>query len=454
MFNLSILKIKEFINEWDTKRGLFYNIHIFFITSSILVILISFDLISTSVAKYILLLPNFIFLTLWILRRSYLSLSFSKKLNVVFALNLEDKSKNTLKIYKEIIQELKMKILENNLEDSIEIREKPRDIKFKNKNAAEAKVQMGLPGSVLLIWGGITEGSQKYKLFFSYEFGYPGKKEEYFKAIFDKKVDKVLAKKLWSYNINSIEGLSQDFLEVIYYILALTMATVNSEKSVILSENFIKEWKKSNDFIKKRNLGPALVEIERILANIYLNYARLYYDEKNYDKIAVYAKKVLDINYDDKINYYAWLLLAIYYEEGMGDTINSKKCVEEARNIHPSRHEQYRFDDAYFAINDEDFKLFLEIYEELTKWDHDTNYSQIRDSLFRKYKKTENLGFFFAEIYIAYIFQGDKPYGKKKFKKFIKKAEKSKSNIDYSLLISKAKEILSNYFQKGSNIVP
>jgi len=237
--------------------------------------------------------------------------------------------------------------------------------------------------------------------------------------------------------------LSQDFLEVIYYIFALAMATINSKKSIVLLENFIKEWKKLKDPIKKRNLGPALVEIKGILANIYLNYAGFYLGEENYNKTFDYAKKALDINYDDKINYDALLLLAIYYEEKKGDTPEAKKCVERARNIHPARNEQHRFDDAYFAINDYDFRLFLETYEELAKWTHNTNYNQIRNSLFKKYKKTKNLGFFFAEIYIAFIFQGDKFYGKKKFKEFIKKAEKSKSDIDYSLLISKARGILS-----------
>ena len=142
------------------------------------------------------------------------------------------------------------------------------------------------------------------------------------------------------------------------------MATVNSKKSIILLENFIKEWKKLNDPIKKRNLGPALVEIECILANTYLNcaYAIFYSNERNYDEMAFYAKRVLEINYeDDKINYAALLLLAIYYEESKEDIIEAKRCVEKARKIHPARNEQYLFNDAYFAINDQDFRLFLEI---------------------------------------------------------------------------------------------
>ncbi|GAI09852.1 unnamed protein product, partial [marine sediment metagenome] len=216
MSTLPIPKIKEFINEWDTKKGLFYNIHIFFITFAVLEILIYFQLISLDNAKSLFLIPNLAFLFLWIFKRSYLNLNFSKKINIVFALDLENKSSRTLKIYRETIENLKMKILESSLENIIKVSEKPKDIKFKSKKAAEVKTEMGLRGSVLVVWGNIIESSQKYKLFFSYQFGYPGREEEFYKRIFMKKVDKVLAKKLWSYaGPNSVELASQDLLEVV-----------------------------------------------------------------------------------------------------------------------------------------------------------------------------------------------------------------------------------------------
>lgn len=436
------LNFKNFINEWDTKRGLFYNIHIILISISVFSGLVYFELVSFYVAKILILIPNLIFLVFWIAKRGYLYLSFSKKLNVVFALDLEQKSKSTTKVYKETLEELKRRILENNLQDIIKISEKPKDTTFKSKTAAEAKTEMGLPGSVLLIWGGITERSQRYKLFFSYEFGYPGKEQGYYQRVFNKKVDKVLAKNLWSYaGPDSVEVIAQDFLEVVYFIFGLTMATIgNFDKSISLFENFLEEWRNLSDLVKKRNLGPASMEAKGILARTYLNYAELGRYQGKYEKVNFYAQKAFDINYDQKSNYGACLFLAIYYEEELGDIEQAKKWIKKAEEIAPPRNELYRFGEAYFAINDYNFKLALEIYDEISRWTHDTNYNEIRRSLFEKYGKTKNLGFLFAEIYIAYIFQNDDSYAGKGFKKFIKQAEKNKDT--YDLLITKAKDIL------------
>lgn len=442
-----IPKIKEFINNWDTRGGLFYNVYIFGIAFFVLSGLIQFGYLPFNVGKFFLIVPNIIFMLCWGGRRSYLGLYFSKKLNVVFSLGLQDKNNTTLTIYKDTINNLKSKILENNLEKSIIIKERPRDATFKTKDAAEAKTQLGLRGSVLLIWGEIIETTNIYKLFFSYEFGYPGREKDYYKRIFNKQIDKVLAGKLWSYKgPSSIEILSQNFLEVAYFIFGLTMATLGQfEKSLILLEGFINEWGKSNNLIKKRSLGPALNEAKRILAHIYRDYAELGRYQKNYDNVKIYAQKLLDINYDTISNYSAYLFLAIYYEEGLSDIETAKQTIKEAADIHPPRAALHRFSEAYFAFNDYDFELALGIYDELTRWDHNTSYNAIRRSLFEKYQKTKNLGFWFAEIYIASIFENDKIYGKEEFKKFITKAEKSKDTINYGSLIDRAEKYLIDF---------
>ncbi len=92
-----------------------------------------------------------------------------------------------------------------------------------------------------------------------------------------------MAKKLWSYKgPDLIEILSQNFLEIAYFIFGLTIATTGYlEKSIILLESFVEEWKKSTDLVKKRDLGPALKETDGILAHIYLNYAESHRYEKN-----------------------------------------------------------------------------------------------------------------------------------------------------------------------------
>lgn len=436
---------EKFLNEWDTNWGLIYNVHIFTIILFILGAFVGLGIIPKNPVLIldIIFIPNIIFLFLWCGRRTYLDLAFSRKLNVVFAIDLENNSKSAHKIYKETLDNLRVKIIENNLEKIILIKEKPEDVSFKTKTAAEAKTQMGLPGSVLLVWGSILENSKKFKIFFSYEFGYPGKEEEHYKNVFKKKVDKVLAQKLWSYiGPQSIDLLSDDFLEVSYFILGLSMASLGFfDKSIILFKNFIKNWKQSTNLIKKRSLGFAIKEAEEVLAKIYINYAELYLYKKNYEKVNEYAQYVLDIDYDNDINYSALLFLAISSEMGEGNTEKAKEYSEKAENIHPSKKGVHLFNKAYFSFKEYDFKSALDVYDQLAQWEHHINYNETRNILFKQWEKTCNLGLFFAEAFVALVFQKDSVYGKKKLKEFIKRAEKSQDGKDYSVLITKAKDL-------------
>lgn len=444
MTEILIPNKKDFLGDWDTNWGLIYNIHIFIFTTVFLGALLSFNLIATSYIIYIIFIPNFIFLLVWSVRRSYLDVVFSKKLNVVFAVDLKDKDVNTHKIYREAIANLKSKIIENNLENIIVVREKPDDITFKSKTAAEAKITMGLPGSVLLIWGNVMETSLRFKLFFSYEFGYPGKEKEYHKKIFSQKIDKLLAQKIWAYGgPESIELLSQNFLEISYFIFGLTMASLGKfEDSVILFNNLLEEWKKLTDLVKKRNLGSAIKEAEGVLTKIYSYYATVYSLNEDYEKMKIYAEKVLRLDYDVKMNYSAYLWLAVYYEIMMDDEKKAMEYNEKALLICPPRSEHCLFNKAYFFINHHDFESAMEVYKKLSQWDHQTNYNQMRNFLFKKYERTGNLGFLFVEAFIVLIFQEDKIFGKRKLKEFIKKAKKSKDSIDYSILIKEANSLI------------
>ena len=439
---------EKFLNEWDTNWGLIYNIHIFTIICFVLVSLIGLQIIPNKpmLILNIIFTPNIIFLFFWLTRRSYLDLAFSRKLNVVFVIDLENNSESAHKIYKETLDNLRAKIIENNLEKTILIKGKPEDISFKTKTAAEAKTRMGLPGSVLLVWGSILENSKKFKVFFSYEFGYPGKEKEYYKNLFQKKVDKVLAQKLWPYmGPQSIDLLSDDFLEVSYFILGLSMASLGFfDKSIVLFKSFIKNWKQSTDLIKKRNLGFAVKEAEGVLAKIYINYAELSLYKENYKKVNEYAQYVLDIDYDNDLNYSAFLFLAISSEIGEDNTEKAKEYSTKAENIHPSKKEVHLFNKAYFLFKEYDLKSALDIYDQLAKWEHHINYNETRSILFKQWEKTHNLGLFFAEAFVALIFQKDSIYGKKKLKEFIKRAEKSKDSKDYSILVSRAKSLIIN----------
>jgi len=196
------------------------------------------------------------------------------------------------------------------------------------------------------------------------------------------------------------------------------------------------------DLVKKRNLGSAIKEAEGVLTQIYFYYALTYSLKEDYEKMKTYAQNILDLNYDSKTNYSAYLWLSVYYEMVADDEVKAKEYNEKAAAISPSRAEHCSFNRAFFFVKDRDFKPAVEIYERLAQWDHQTNYSQMRSILFNEYKKTKNLGFLFVEAFVALVFQEDKVFGKKKLREFINKVKKSDDSVDYSALTDKALELL------------
>lgn len=437
--NLPIIKTNS---RWDTKKGLLYNINIFSVSLLFVIALVILKIISINFGKYLLFIPNALFLFAWVIRRSYFLFFFSKKICIVFSLNLEEKKKSTIRAYRETIQELNRRLLENNLEKYVKARERPYDIKFKSKTAAEAKTKLGLPGSILFIWGNIIESSGKYKLFFSYEFGYPGRKEEYYKSIFANHVDKAMINRLWNYKgPESVEILADDLLQVSLFITGSTAITVGRLKMGSKLFEIIKSDYNKADLLRKKNLGKFILEVDRMLVFSYRTFLMIHERNENYKKNKFFADKILEINYDRESNYFAHIALAIFYEE-KGNRRKSKAHTRKAEKIHPPKQNSYILNNAYYAIAEYRFDDAIRFYKELLSLNHDANYSRVRCFLAKKGRQYNNLGFYFAEAFIAHFFENDLKYSKREFKKLIKKMKNDKDSSKYKTLILTAKELI------------
>lgn len=169
---LDDITLKEILhprNHWSTRRGFwphslrifcvsFGLVATFLITLSAILSAIEVPTLKTWLSQntlYFLLSPLATVSVYWIifwLGRTWWKIVFSRKMNVVFAHNLECAPEFVTR-YDELIEDLRNQLRESNLGGEINIQKKPPDIHFKNRTAAEAKTQLGLHGSTLLIWG-------------------------------------------------------------------------------------------------------------------------------------------------------------------------------------------------------------------------------------------------------------------------------------------------------------
>lgn len=438
-------------SRWDTKNGLLvYGIDIFGISLLFVSILLASKMISLNLGWILLLVPVASFVIVWLFRRSYFWLFFSQKINIVFILDLKDKEKSTLKSYKETLRELNRKLIENNLKKHIKVIEKPEDMKFESKDAAEAKTKLGLYGSTLIIWGDIMESSGKYKLFFSYQFGYPGKEENYYKSIFNHHIDKAFINRSWAHKgPESVEILADDLLQVALYILGFTAVSFGRfNVGSKLFEIIRSDYETIKNLLRRRDLGKFISEVNQGLVISYMKYLQTYENliyeseynnaKKDYENMKFFADKILEINYNNQFNYLAHISLALYYEQ-KGEREKSKEQTKIAEDIHPQKQNLHILNKAYYAIADYDFPVAIKLYEELLRFNYDIS-GRLRSFLANKGKKYNNLGFCFFEIFIAHYFDKDLKYSKREFKKLIKKMERDNSS-KYQILISKVKEL-------------
>lgn len=444
-----IFKLKE---PWHTKKGLFiYSLYIFIFSLLMGVTIITALKAINNIQQYLLLIfiiivfiPAPLYLIFALLWRSWLQIRFSNKVNVVIAYNLlAIDYQKYIKRYNKFIEELKNKINYHGLGRYIKIIEKQIDISFPENAAAEAKTKLGLIGSTLLIWGHVTKRKNKEIFFtkFSYEFSYPKwLRRDIARKIFVNIIEKGIEGGLFKLNRNftiNADIFSDNTFSAILFILGCTTASCGNFKiAEMLFLSFKKQFQ-DEDIPRKRLMGPALVEVNEILNNIYELWAGKALFKKDFFAAKENLEKAYKINPDD---YLTNCRLAYYYEihkkdRARAESFNKRAELRALRGFH-----LHRFNLAYFAISDKLYDKAIKIYEGIPDY---TNFDvgAMQVLCHSIYEETKNAAFLFAEGYVVYRWKTDSEQeGRSILKDFIRIASTEINQFSY--LINKANEII------------
>lgn len=387
----------------------------------------------------------FLVLVYFIIHRflTTIRISFSKKLNIVLAYDITT-ARNVEKVqksYKKLETSLNSNIRLNSLEKSIKVIVAPQDTKFSSSNA-EAKTNLGLVGSTLVVWGDVVTEKRidKFRTRFSYEFGHashidPDKAKNSVNEYISKLVDKGLFHPVK----NTSSNLEQSLTFTTLFILGFcTLSLGDFKKSEGLFEKFLELYKKSDSLLLKYDLSVAKNEAIKHLIWMYANGIYRSYsssNQKNKNAVKDYALKIIAL---DEKNYDANLALA-FLSETEGDQVSAISYNNIASASAGDRNFSHLFNNAYFAIGRKDYPEAVKIYDDLSlqKEDLGTNLFDVANNLNDKYKSTNDLGFLFAEGYVTFTW-GEKRMGERILREFLKKA------LDpiFDPLLSKAKEML------------
>lgn len=397
-----------------------------------------FQAVVLFVASYVIpLVINFINFV-WH-RYPSLRIPFSAKTNIVFAYNLKGINEDKfIKKYNSLVEQVRNEIDSQGLGKRIEVIVARSDIRFKEPSAAEAKVLLGLQGSVLLVWGYVisNNGQIKFNTKFSYEFAYPQKiAVNEAKKNINLYLERVMERGLFSSLKTNISTFRDQITPTLYFILGLTTFSM---KFFEKSENFFlafKDYYKKSDIMRKRDLGPTYAECNEMLFAMYLDqipYLSVESKEESINKSEELVCKMLGIKPKD---YLANLTLAYIFDlRGNHDMAVSQ--TEIAGSVAPKKFHEHLFNRAYFELHNTNYSLALQVYESIPD-ESSVVATEVARYLSEKYSKTKDPAFMFADAYVS-IRWGDKVTGKKSLKKFLKIA----NPVSHAIFLQKSAEIL------------
>jgi len=448
-----IITMKE---PWNTKRGLivwFFGILIYSLLVSITVtsflFMIKFDLPLFEIFILILFSPVTLYLVFFLLHRSWMTVRFSKRFNIVLGYNLEsvENIEKFIRKYNKFVKSLKNKINYHNFGYRIKLISRPADTSFRDNNVAELKTKLALEGATLVIWGYVIKSKRRlsFKTKFSYEFGRPYNfSADQAKKIFSKNIDKALKGGLfglgdYKFDIDG-EIFGNNTLSTSLFILGCTATSYgDAKKTIFLLEGF-KDLYGDADLMRKRDMGPALVKTNEILLSAYVYLSiKCFKNSRKETEFLKYTRKALEIDPND----YRVNIMLAYYNEGKNirnQAIfhNNRAANNSIEGIH-----DHIFNRAYFALTDGFYENAINLYKSIpieTK----SNIVSIQGYFYDKFQGTKNPIFLFGEGYIVHRWRDVidvKKQGKKILREFIKRASGDKNKFD--VLLKEAQSILS-----------
>jgi tetratricopeptide (TPR) repeat protein len=373
-----------------------------------------------------------------IYRHSSLGIRFSHKTNLVFAYNLEGiNQEKFLKKYNELIAEIKNEIDSKELGEKVRIIVAPSDVRLRDKTAAEAKVLLGLRGSTVLVWGYARRenGKVKFVTRFSYEFAYPKNvPNDQAKSQMHQYIDSLMARGLFSGVKMDTSHFREQIIPSVFFILGLTTFTLrllNQAEQYLLA--FKKTYRES-DIVRKRDLGPALMECHRMLVAIYgtkMPHVSSELGERGLEQAEALAMKILEI---DPNSYYANIVLAYIYDL-KGNKSLAHEHSDKAEK-HASREDSaHLFNAAYFALDKGDYPKAIGIYEQISEVTEVVT-GDVSSYLNKRYLSTLNPAYMFGDGYVAYHWN-DRESGLKTLKSFRSKADP----VEHKVLLDKLDEL-------------
>ncbi len=377
-----------------------------------------------------------------------LEVSFSNKVNIVLAYNLESvfvlNEEKFQKKYKKLYITLVDQIRFHNLIDFVKIIQAPSDISLSN-SSAEAKTKLGLLGSTLLVWGDVVEQKKSYffRTKFSYEFGH-SKKLSVNKARenVNKYIDSFINKGLYPSVKNSLSSFEENLFLTSLFILGFSVLTIgNFKKAKLLFEAFRDGFKNTN-LITQSDFYTLNKEVKRFLTQIYFFEIEQFHGilsvTQNKDIIKNLSLKVIDLEPD---NYRAHITLALLFElEGdRSSALESNKIAQSCATPYDYAH---IFNYAYFYLSDGDFENAIKFYKTVPNNGQDINTytSEVSNFMYKKFSDTSRLEFLFADGYVSYLWD-DKFRGKKVLDDFILKA----TDPRFDVLVKEVNKTLYNY---------
>ncbi len=396
----------------------------------------------------IVVIPWLIYVIIFLIKRSWLDVETSRRMNVVFAYNLQNIEDDRFQIrYDRFIESLRNKINFYELGHLLKIISKPIDIKFPDNTTAEVKTRLGLlAGSTLLVHGYAVRkrGKIEFLTKFSYEFFRPKSiVEENAKEIFSGMINHGLRGRF--FGLGNLDKFSIDIdqdiigensLAAVIFILGLTAASCNNiDKTIQLFEAF-RDIYANADLLTKKAMGPARSIIDPILVKAYAISSLELIRKGDYKNAHQCCMKAIPMATD--VSVYDLCIKMAYCCEKINDRPGAKKNNDIARKSANKNQYAHIINDAYFLLDEGRYTDAINAYDSIPDY-VDVSVNDVQMFLYNKYNETREPAFLFAEGYVVFRWK-DRDNGRIILKEFLGKAEECGSK--YSDLLIKSTKLI------------
>lgn len=399
---------------------------------------------------FILLIIWWIWTVLWtyrkeislILKRIKLEV-FPATFNVAFSIEFKEWL-NSWEYFNELKKNFNKIILEENLDNTIKIKDFSDIYLFKNQNEAENfRENKDLD---LIIWWDFSNDNLKEnwkklnRLNLKYTYCILNDdKWNIWNLVKNDLSTKFAEKNYWTiYEENSYKDIQivwNNLSDMALYILSVSLKFQwNLFKSTEILEKHLNNLLKRNDNFVQHIKFHLLNNYKLFILDIIFN-VKKYWNKKDFKSWTKYCEKMLKLYEND---FFALTNLA-YFEYNLWNKFRVKKIIEIIEDLY-SKSPCSITNIAFLHLINNKYKVSYKWYNKLSKYNInqlDFNPIDVIPFLYNEYKKTLNPWLYFASWFLQYLYW-DKSIAKKDLSNFIKIVDKEKAKLMYN----KAEKIL------------